>query len=601
MADESRAKHKKQSSWKQLKRALFLAAPKKRNISLIIVLTVLIAVAGVVEPLLMKYIFDGLTGDVQKARLVKGVLFLLVLALTREVISSTSNWLTWRTRIGVHYSLLNVTVGRLHRLPIAFHRAQGTGAVMTKLERGIQGFVSAIADISFNVLPAIAYLTLAIIAMVQLDWRMTLLVCIFAPMPALVASLAAPTQRGRESFLMNKWATIYSRFNEVLSGIVTVRSFAMEDYEKTRFLQDVDEANARVVKGVGFDSRISAVQNSIVVLARVAAIAYGALLITKGEITLGTLIAFLGFIGGLFGPVQNLTGIYKTFQIATVSLEHIFSILDEQDFLGDRPGAIELPPLKGQVHFDHVHFKYASARKEIIRGFDLLVHPGETVAFVGPSGSGKSTLIALLQRFYDPTKGRILLDAYDLRDVRQDSLRRQIGVVLQDALLFNESIADNIRYGRQEATIDEVKEAAKAANAHKFIMELPEGYDTVAGERGGRLSGGERQRIAIARAILKDPPILILDEASSAMDAEVEALVQEALNKLMKNRTTFIIAHRLNTVVNADRIIVLKHGRIIESGSHKELIMHDGYYATLVQKQTEGLLPEHVEMRSHKY
>lgn len=590
MANDDPANGKTTGDWQRLKRALALAAPKKWNIFLIIVLTIMVAVAGVVEPLIMKYIFDGLTGDIQAERLIRGITFLLVLGLAKEVISSTSNWLTWRTRIGVHYSLLNVTVGRLHRLPIDFHRAQGTGAIMTKMERGIQGFVGAIADISFNVLPAIAYLALAIVAMIQLDWKMTLLVCIFAPMPALVATVAAPAQRGREGFLMNKWGKIYSRFNEVLSGIVTVRSFAMEDYEKSRFLEDVDEANSRVVKGVGYDSRVTAIQNSIVLLARVAAIAYGAFLITENQITLGTLIAFLGFIGGLFGPVQNLTGVYKTFQIATVSLEHIFSILDKQDFLGDKPDAIDLPPLKGEVAFNHIYFKYPTGSKPIVDDFDLHVKPGESVAFVGPSGSGKSTLIALLQRFYDPVKGSITLDGYDLRNVKQKSLRKQVGVVLQDALLFNESIADNIRYGRKEATMDEVIEAAKAANAHDFIMELSEGYETVAGERGGRLSGGERQRIAIARAIVKDPPVLILDEASSAMDAEVEALVQEALNRLMAHRTTFIIAHRLNTVVNADRIIVLKHGKIIEEGTHRDLLHHEGYYASLVKKQTKGLL-----------
>ena len=576
--------------WSRLKRALSLAAPKTGNVILIVALTILLAIAGVLEPLVMKYIFDGLTEDFQANQLVTGIVVLLILTLLKEIIAGLSNWFTWRTRIRIHHNLLRITVGRLHILPVDFHRSQGTGAIMTKLERGIQGYVKAIAEIAFNVFPAITYLLLAAVVMFRLDWRMTLLVAVFTPLPAIVAGFAAPSQRSRESFLMNRWAKIYSRFNEVLSGIVTVRSFAMEDYEKTRFMRDVEEANDRVVRGVGFDSRITAIQNAIVVVARVSAIAFGAFLVVKGEITLGTLIAFLGYIGGLFGPVQNLTGIYATFQMATVSLEHIFEILDTQDFLGDRPDAVEPPALKGEVVYDEVHFGYSGSENEIIKGFSLRVNPGESVALVGPSGSGKSTLIALLQRFYDPTQGRILLDGYDLRLLKQISIRRQMGVVLQDALLFNESIADNIRYGRQDASFDEIEKAAKAANAHDFITQLPDGYATLAGERGGRLSGGERQRIAIARAILKNPPILILDEASSAMDAELEALVQEALQKLMKGRTTFIIAHRLNTVVKADHILVLKNGTIKEAGTHKELMALKGYYALLVEKQTQGLL-----------
>lgn len=364
----------------------------------------------------------------------------------------------------------------------------------------------------------------------------------------------------------------------------------MEDYEKNRFMKNVEEANDRVVRGVGYDSRITAIQNTIIVVARISAIAFGAYLIVEGEITVGTLVAYLGYIGGLFGPVQNLTGIYTTFQMATVSLENIFEILDTNDFLGDKPDAVEPGRIKGEVVYENVEFSFVASGNKIIRNFSLHARPGESVAFVGPSGSGKTTLIALLQRFYDPDKGAIYLDGYDLRQLKQISIRRQMGVVMQDALLFNESVFENIRYGRQDASYDAVVQAAKAANAHDFIMSLPDGYETLAGERGSRLSGGERQRIAIARAILKNPPILILDEASSAMDAELESLVQEALNKLMKGRTTFIIAHRLNTVVNADKIVVIKKGRIIEQGTHNELFGQDGYYASLVKKQTHGLL-----------
>jgi len=587
---EGKSRSNIKGDWTLLKRALSLAAPKKRNVIFIIILTILVVLAGVAEPLLMKFIIDQLAGDFQINLLIRGIAILLGLYLVKETVAAFSNWLTWRTRIRVHHNLLRITVGRLHILPVDFHRTQGTGAVMTKLERGIQGYVKSVSDIAFNVFPAFVYLILAFVVMFRLNWQMTLVVAVFIPLPAFVASLAAPEQRNRESFLMNRWSKIYSRFNEVLSGIITVRSFAMEDYEKSRFMKNVEEANERVVRGVGFDSKIGAVQNTIVALARIAAIAYAAYLIANDEITVGTLIAYLGYIGGLFGPVQNLTGIYTTFQMATVSLEHVFEILDKQDFLGDLPDAIEPEGIKGEVEYKKVFFKYIVSGNEILRDFNLHVKPGESVAFVGPSGSGKTTLMALLQRFYDPTEGQIMIDGYDLRNLKQVSIRRQMGVVLQDALLFNESIADNIRYGRQDANFEQVVEAAKAANVHEFIMELPDGYDTMAGERGGRLSGGERQRIAIARAILKDPPILILDEASSAMDAELEALVQDALMKLMVGRTTFIIAHRLNTVVNASRIVVLQKGVIMELGTHRELMAAGGYYASLVKRQTHGLL-----------
>jgi ATP-binding cassette, subfamily B, bacterial len=587
---EGKSRSNIRDDWYRLKRALALAAPKKRNVIFIIILTILVVLAGVAEPLLMKFIIDQLAGDFQVNMLVRGIAILLGLYLLKETVAAFSNWLSWRTRIRIHHNLLSITVGRLHILPVDFHRTQGTGAIMTKLERGIQGYVKAVSEIAFNVFPALVYLVLAFIVMFRLNWQMTLVVAVFTALPAFVASFAAPEQRNREIFLMSRWSKIYSRFNEVLSGMITVRSFAMEDYEKNRFMKNVEEANERVVRGVGFDSKINAVQNTIVALARIAAIAYGAYLIGNDEITLGTLIAYLGYIGGLFGPVQNLTGIYTTFQIATVSLEHVFEILDKQDFLGDLPDAVEPEEIKGEVEYKNVFFRYIVSGNEILRDFNLHVKPGESVAFVGPSGSGKTTLMALLQRFYDPTEGQILIDGYDLRNLKQISIRRQMGVVLQDALLFNESIVDNIRYGRQDAKFEQVVEAAKAANAHEFIMELPDGYDTIAGEKGGRLSGGERQRIAIARAILKDPPILILDEASSAMDAELEALVQEALMKLMVGRTTFIIAHRLNTVVNASRIVVLQKGVITELGTHRELMAAGGYYASLVKRQTHGLL-----------
>jgi ATP-binding cassette subfamily B protein len=522
-----------------------------------------------------------------------GVGLLVAAGLLREGLNAVSTWLTWRTRINVHFSLMEDVVGRLHRLPLSFHREEGVGATMTRLERGIQGFVSAVSEVAFNVIPAATYLLISIAVMLKLEWRLALLVLVFAPMPVLIAQWAGPRQTSRERNLMDRWVKIYQRFNEVLSGIITVKSFAMEEREKQRFLHEVHEANTLVTRGVGLDSTVTATQNLVVLVARVASIAFGALLALRGDITAGTLVAFLGYVGGLFAPVQGLSNVYRTLRTASVSMDHVFTILDTQDYLGDAPDAKEVTGLHGEVEFDDVHFAYPPGRESpLLNGIRLHVKPGEHVALVGPSGAGKSTLMALLCRFYDPIEGAVRIDGQDIRDLKQMSLRRHIGVVLQDGLLFNESVRNNIAYGRPHATMEEIAEVAKAAHAHDFIMNLPKGYDTVVGERGSRLSMGERQRVTIARSLLKNPPILILDEPTSALDAESESLVQEALNRLMKGRTVFAIAHRLSTVVDSDRILVLKGGRIVEEGSHASLMVQDGYYASLVRRQTRGLLPD---------
>ncbi|MDQ3032054.1 MAG: ABC transporter ATP-binding protein/permease [Myxococcota bacterium] len=565
--------------------------PHRRAIAIILGLTLFAAALGVLEPLVLRHIFDSLTGASDLEAALIGVGVFAAVGVAREIDAGIATWLTWRTRLAIQYALLGATVERLHRLPTEFHKSEGVGAVMTRLDRGIQGFVGALNEIAFNLVPAIAYLVFGLIVMFALEWRLTLVVLAFAPIPALIAARAAPAQTHREQTLLESWSKIYSRFNEVLSGLVTVRSFAMEDVEKSRFLGAVSSANQVVVRGVGFDTRVGAAQNAVAMIARVCAIGLGAVLIARGQITIGTLVAFLGYVGGAFGPVQNLAGMYKTLRTATVSIDTIFSILDAQEHLGDAPDAIEVTGLRGDVEIEDVHFGYRPERP-ILSGVDLRVRAGETVALVGPSGSGKSTIMSLLQRFYDPWQGEVRVDGIDVRRLKQSSLRRQIGVVLQEPVLFNDSVAANIAYGRPDATPAQVEAAARAAHAADFIELMPQGYQTKVGERGALLSVGERQRIAIARALLKDPAILILDEATSALDAESEALVQEAIDRLVVGRTTMIIAHRLATVVNADRIVVLRHGKVIEEGSHDALLRASGYYASLVAKQSRGMLPE---------
>jgi ATP-binding cassette subfamily B protein len=346
-----------------------------------------------------------------------------------------------------------------------------------------------------------------------------------------------------------------------------------------------------VRRGVRIDNQTGTLRTLAATAARLAALAMGGYFVYRGEMTVGTLVAFLGYIGGLFGPVQGLTNTYQTVKRATVSLEAIFDILDADDVVADAPNASEISQLRGEVEFRNVSFGYQPG-SPVLRNINLTARPGETIALIGPSGSGKSTLATLIQRFYRVTDGSITIDGVDIREMTQHSLRSQIGVVFQDAHLFNDTVRANIAYGRPDATQADIEAAARAAQAHEFILALPEGYETNLRERGSRLSGGQRQRIAIARALLKNPPILILDEATSALDTHSELLVQRALKTLLHGRTAFVIAHRVSTVRDADRIVVIKDGEIAEAGNHAELLARGGYYGSLVSRQAECFLEE---------
>jgi ATP-binding cassette, subfamily B, bacterial len=573
------------------KRSLQFVRPYRRPLSGVIALALVLASLSAIDPLIMKYLFDELerrSGVTALGFIMAG---LVVLELTRAGLQAWLGIVSWDVRLGVEYTVRERVVSKLNSLPISFHQREGVGGTMNRVNQGINGYVGAFSDVAFNLLPTLLYLVLSVIAMLRMEWRLALAVIVFTPLPALIGARAAPEQMRRERRLVERWSSIYSRFNEVLAGIMTVKGYVMEEEEKRRFLEGVREGNEIVRRGVRTDNRTGTLRTLAATTSRLAALALGGYFALKGEITVGTLVAFLGYIGGLFGPVQGLTNAYQTFRRVSVSLETIFGILDADDLVGDSPGASDVRLLKGEVEFRKVSFGYQPG-SAVLRGISLTARPGETIALVGPSGSGKTTLATLLQRFYSVSEGAITIDGVDIRDMTQHSLRSQIGVVFQDAHLFNDTVSANIAYGRPHATQDEIEAAARAAHAHDFIVDLPEGYDTIVRERGTRLSGGQRQRIAIARALLKNPPILILDEATSALDSESERLIQQALRTLLQGRTAFVIAHRLSTVRDADRIVVIKEGEIGEVGSHAELLARGGYYASLVARQTEGFLEE---------
>jgi ATP-binding cassette subfamily B protein len=535
------------------------------------------------EPLSLKALFDRFVTKHALADALTPFAAFVAILLARESCTLVQDRVFWRARLGMSFGLLQAMIDRLHLLPLDYHRDNGVGATMTKIERGMSGVTSAFSDFAIQLFPAIVYLSVSLVVMFRVDPRLSLLVLLFAPLPAVVGAFASREQTQRESSLMQRWTGIFSRFNEVLSGILVVKSFVMEEREKRRFLGGVSDANQIVLRGVATDSKFNALRNGIITFARIVSLGVGGVLVMKGEIGVGTLVAFLAYLSGVFQPVQALTGMYQALRRATVSAESVLSILEAQVSLGDAPNARDAGSLRGEVEFRDVSFGYQQ-NKLLVEHIDFRAAPGTVIALVGPSGAGKSTLMSLLQRLYAPSSGAILLDGQNVCELKQRSVRSQIGVVLQEGMLFSDSVRDNIAFGRPSATQSEIEAAARAANAHDFICNLPQGYDTPVGERGCKLSGGERQRIAIARALLKDAPILILDEATSALDAENEEKVQEALARLTKGRTTFIVAHRLATVMSADRILVLRDGSIAESGSHEELMRAQGYYATLARK-----------------
>ena len=571
--------------------ALFVR-PNVRRVALTLAGSLAVAAAAASEPLLLKLVVDrlaaagsggGLPTDARSALVAGVALFAGVLAC-RILGAAWVTTSTWAVRLNLEYQVRSRVAAKLSVLSSRTQAEIGTGGLRHAVDASAPQTATAFTDVAFRLAPTLVYVTLAAWGMARLDGSITAAVLCLVPIPAVVAAVAARRQTKRDRMHHRFWIRLWSGYTEVLHGMGTVRAFANERAEERRFMRRVKWAFASIQRGVHVDARVTVAAGLCELTARVVVLGLGGLLVVRGELTVGTLLAFLGYVGGVFAPVQQIVDLYPTLRKASVALHSVFRVLDAEEEAPDVVGAVASPPIRGAVRFEGVSFAYRHDRKAL-DGFDVALEPGEAVALVGPSGSGKSTVLRLLQRMHHPTEGRVLIDGRDLRSLQIASVRRQFGVVPQDVVLFNDSVAANISYGRPSATRAEVIAAAVAANAHDFIMEMPKGYDSRVGEGGRFLSGGQRQRIAIARAFLVDPAVLLLDEATAALDTDSERAVQEALRSLRRGRTTLIVAHRLNTVRDADRILVVAGGRIVGDGRHEVLLADCPTYAALVRHQ----------------
>ena len=474
----------------------------------------------------------------------------------------------------------------LQKMSLSFFERTSTGELMSRVTNDLSALEHFVTHGS--ALTAVDFMRLiggAIILFV-LDWRLAALVML--PVPILALAFRHYNTKIRPVYrrVRARLGDINAKLQDNLSGIRVIQAFAREDIEYRRFSRQSERYYRARVKGIRYWSIFFPAIRFFGAMGTVIVLGVGSLMVVKGQLSLGTLVAFIAYIATIYDPINRLTEVDNIFQEAIAAGERIFELLDEAMEVKDAPNAIELPVIRGQMVFDRVYFKYGSG-DQVLHDVSFSMAPGEVVALVGPSGAGKTSIANLICRFYDPVKGRVAIDGYDLRDIKMNSLRRQVAVVLQDSFLFNNTVAENLHYGKPDASKDELIAAARAANAHDFIIQLPDGYETEIGERGVKLSGGQKQRLALARAILADPRILILDEATSSVDAEAEYLIQQALERVLENRTALIIAHRLSTIRNADKIIVLDRGRIAEAGIHEELMQNGGLYSQLYQRQME--------------
>ena len=536
-----------------------------------------------VLPWIVKHFVDVMlsqSGGVSRAL----ALALLLLFVVSGVFSAAQIYLL--ASVGQRFvnNLMVEVYSRVQHLSLSFFDKQRVGELISRIMNDTTLLREAVSGVLIGLITEVITAIGALVLMFALDWRLSFVVLTVVPLVVLLGNISGEWMRWATDELQKKMADITSLAEQNLGGIRVVKSFAREDHESRRFADQADGVYVASMRQAKIVAVLQPLISSITMIAILGVLYYGAHRVASGALSPGDLIASLLYIVVLTGPATGLVGMYMGLQEALAAADRVFSLLDTKPEIVDSPGAVELERVAGHVEFKDVGFSYDGG-EAVLEGLRLSVRPGQVVALIGASGVGKTTMVSLLPRFYEVDTGSVLLDGMDIRKIKLSSLRSHIGFVAQDVLLFSGTIRENIRYGRLSATDVEVEAAARAANAHDFVSSFRDGYDALVGERGMKLSGGQRQRISIARALLSDPDVLVLDEATSSLDAESESLVRQAVGRLMSGRTTFIIAHRLSTVVNADRIALLDAGKIAAQGTHEELMRASEQYRRLYARQ----------------
>lgn len=485
------------------------------------------------------------------------------------------------------YRLRQDLFEHIQKQDFRFFDGRPAGVIMSRLTSDIGAIEELIVLGIVHVVADLLLLGGIVGLMLALDVRLALISFTTLPLVAVLATGFRNRVLGAYRQVRAKIAMINANLQESISGVRVTQSFGREEINEGKFDRTNQENLRANLYAASLFSVFIPLVEAVGALGMALVVWYGGPAVIRGTLTLGVLTIFLNYVTRFYQPMRDLSAVYNQLQAATAAAEKIFEILDTEPGVRDRPGAVELPSIRGEVSFEQVGFAYREGQP-VLHGIDLHASPGERIALVGPTGAGKTTVLALLARFYEPTEGVIRIDGHDIAHVTLRSLRRQLGIVLQDNFIFAGTVRENIRYGRLDATDAQVEEAARAVNAHQFIEKLPDGYDTEVHERGSRLSVGQRQLVAFARALLADPAILILDEATANVDAYTELLIQEALERLLKGRTAFVVAHRLSTIRGADRIYVLDQGRVVDQGTHRELLKRGGLYAELYELQFVG-------------